>query len=245
MLDEERYEEENGEGVVEDDGTEIPAEYWDYALEDAKQLPESLNVLPDAWKNAIAFNKEQFSQIVHKHGLTKAQAKGLWEDYQNATHEEYLNQYGKEQARQSDAMFKQQQAEEKREEVINRADGLHPTKEEAQYMIDKIVADKEHPYLNDSATPFERAKAVAFVDRLYSIVAGTEVSIEGYYADFKKDQVERLKTMNDGLDYTDEGRSSRHGEHPPEQPLEHPDNIGTGEKETHSASGRGVSDMEE
>lgn len=54
--------------------------------------PEQYN-LPDAHApkelGNAAFNKEAFQQVIHKHGLSPEQAKGLWKDYTEMTVGEY------------------------------------------------------------------------------------------------------------------------------------------------------------
>jgi|TARA_Y100000034_G_scaffold130922_2_gene190536 hypothetical protein len=60
----------------------IPDKAEGYGLGDAK--------IPDTMKD-MTFNKEQFAEIMHAHKLTPAQAKGLWETYQQQS----IDAYGK------------------------------------------------------------------------------------------------------------------------------------------------------
>ena len=175
---------------------EIP----DYELADVF-IPQELE--------GITFNKERFSELMHKHGITKEQAQGLWEDYTNDSIDSY-------QGALQQAAERQEQQEERDkldriEEKLTEADGYSLTPEEASALISKITNDKNHAYWNDEASVSERDEAIALVNRLYEIQAGKETSVKGYFTKHLADKREQMKDLHDGLDFNDHGRSSSYG----------------------------------
>jgi len=178
---------------------------------------------------------------------------GMEEEYEETDHSEAeINELRRiiqdqqeliENYEQEARAMKRQQAEHQQEQEaldsVIAKDGYHLTKEEALALIEKISSDKTHPYLNDKAPIVERERAIALVNRLYSIVNGTHTSVEGYLTDLHKEKEERLKGVyNDS--FTD--KHSRFGESHSEEPATAPDDIGTGEKDLKSGHGNRIED---
>lgn len=67
----------------------VPEKPEGYALPDAT-IPESLK--------GLTFDKQRFSEIIHKHNLTPEQAKGVWAEYNQINQELYNNALREQQA---------------------------------------------------------------------------------------------------------------------------------------------------
>lgn len=177
--------------------------------------------------------KPDTEYLCDRYGVTEGQLLGLWQEFEEKKEQEAE---ARRQEAQEQAEYDKWKREEEKlagvERVAQDNTGYNLTPEEAQSLIDKITSDPKHPYLNDKASPLERSRAVAYVQRLYEIKAGKETSIEGWLEDFHKEREERIKELaqmdfkgehssasgqrasyNDGLkdserkDYTQEGNS--------------------------------------
>jgi hypothetical protein len=170
------------DAALEDTGS--PGGADDYQLDDV--------MMPEGLAECAPFDKAMFIEVMKKRGITIEQARGLWEDYTKMSTDAYMKaQVAAEEKRQA----QERNQLSKIEESLEAGDGLHLKPEEAQALIDKITCDMSHPYWNSKSSPLERDKAVALVNRLYDIVAGREVTVEGYLTKMHQGQKERQKNI--------------------------------------------------
>jgi hypothetical protein len=139
----------------------IPDKADGYGLPDA-QVPEDMK--------GLAFNKQQFAEIVHAHKLTPAQAKGLWETYTKANMEVYAN-----------AM---KEHKEQLTQVVNRlrgewGDAYDTNVELGQMVINKFSSDKE---TNDfiTATLTQDPRGVKFLASIGQRFSENKIGDFGY-----------------------------------------------------------------
>jgi uncharacterized DUF497 family protein len=178
----------------------------DYQLDDV--------IMPEGLAECAPFDKAMFIEVMKKRGITIEQAKGLWEDYTKMSTDAYMKaQVAEEEKRLADERARHV---ENLNQKIEGASGYNLTPEEAQAEIDRIVSDPKHAYWDDRAPMAKRDVAIAYVNRLYQIVAGKETSIEGYLAkhhEEKKKHAKQIYGMSTGSGDVD-NRSSSNDQRP-------------------------------
>ena len=161
----------------------------DYQLDDV--------IMPEGLAECAPFDKAMFIEVMKKRGISLEQAKGLWEDYTKMSTDAYMKaQVAAEEKRLADERARHV---ENLNQKIEGASGYNLTLEEAQAEIDRIVSDPNHAYWDDRASMAKRDVAIAYVNRLYEIVAGRETSIEGYLAKSHQDRQEQIRGLHGSL----------------------------------------------
>jgi len=80
--------------------------------------------------------------------------------------------------------------------AFEEGDDLAPSKEEAQILLDQMSCNMNHPYMNPSAPPYARDRAVRLADRLLEIIAGKATSLRGFVDKHKKETQEQVKALS-------------------------------------------------
>lgn len=160
-------------------------------------LPDPIG-FPTELRDPMTRSRERLEEWAKEAELTPAQAAKLWDRFC----ENELRAYNEHQIRMAEAQReeKERERDEHLNKIVENTDGNHLTAEEAQAWIEKIRMDPKHPYLNQDATPMERDRAVAFVDRLYQIAAGNETSLTGWQTEFNKKSSSYISTFGEVMD---------------------------------------------
>jgi hypothetical protein len=135
---------------------------------------------------AMGFSHDGWVSFAHSIGLDHDTTIGIYGD-----HTARAEQVGAEMAER--AAEAEAEAESAAEAEAEQAENGALPKEQAQLLLRKILADPNHPYNDDKATPADHDLAVAGVNRLYAIIAGLETKIEGYAEEHLAQKEQEMK----------------------------------------------------
>ena len=139
----------------------IPEKPEGYELEDS-QTPESLK--------GVTFDKARFAEIVHKHKLTPAQAKGLWADYTAMTKDTYATALKEHQTKMDTV---------KNQLRVDWGDAYDTNVELGQMVINRFSTEKG---MEDfiTASLLKEPMGVKFLSRIGSQFAENKIGDFGY-----------------------------------------------------------------